>query len=517
MPDGQMAAVAAQIAEARGRGRDRCDDCIVRIVWSGDMLSLCGPSGHGGPTSKKPCLKCLSVLHETNMAGVPHVPNLPASWTQPDPRPAHIAQPPPRAGTAAIAHQSKMLSTAGIAHAAGLRSKPEPMHFDSCIHQPLFRVRSSFDDSTSCIPLHILLGVTTDYFHALEGATEALDSQVIDQLELPPEGTDDLIKRLRKMLADMKTSGEERVAAEGDCADHRNALAAIKALDAGAAAFEAAAQRRNAKRKVPHEDEVRTHQRALHEAMQRCKKADDVLTRLEQQLIELRGEKPGPFRSQWNNILHAMRLKCAAYHGGQLVGDDADAVLMPEPIAKLTECVKPKVHSRLWVAGGRVQFRVCAPGSYAVASRFHNLMTTFSRCVSLFGRKEPLCEHQIAAFARHRDEHAIAYAKTFPTKEPTVKIHWLGYHMHDQLLRWGSCGQFHEGVVEAAHVLDNEYKRRFACVTDPLKQLLLRLQAFANQADAGRSRLSGKKEARQEESREKRKRGCRRARHGSVG
>ena len=517
-----MAALRGQVADARKRKRVGTSgevgtlDCRACVVWSGDMLSLCYPGGHQGPAAKSSCLKCLWRLHETNAAGVPQVAVLPEGWTET--RLAHIADPPPRAGTAAISLQAKFYQADVAAHAAGACSKPEPMNYDSCIHAPLYRVRNSFDDKVSNIPLHLILGLTTDYFHALEARTEQLDSTVVDQLELPPTGSADLVKRLSKMLADMEANQQEGTQAVGEQLDHSNALCVLRERVGGDEAFAAAAGRRNKKREVPLEVEVRTHQKLLLLATARVKKTQVTASMLQAQLVELRAEKPGPFRTEWNETLFEMHLKCAAYHGGTLVGDDCDAVLLPAPIAKLTACIKPKLFSRVWPqvqpdGSVRVSFRVCAPGSRTEASLFADVMSAFAQCVSLFARSEPLCEHEIELFRDRRDAHAAAFAKAFPNKEPTIKAHWLGYHVYDQLLRWGSCGQFHEGVVEAAHVVDNELKRRYACVTDPLEQLRLRLQAYANSADASRTRLSAAKELRQKRSREKRNRGCRRLRH----
>ena len=520
LADGEMGALQRQVADARKckrAGAGATLDCRAKVVWGGDMLSLCHPAGHGGPTSKEGCLKCHASLHNTNAAGIPQLRTMPEGWTET--RAAHFANPPPRAGTASMQHWSTLYRAAVKAYeVTGKGGKPEPMAFASCIHNPLYRVRNSFEDEVSNIPLHLLIGLVTDYFHALEGRMDQLDSWAADMLELPPTGNTDVVKRLIKHLSAMEKARAEQQTAAGECLDHSNALAALRDHEHGEAAFEAAAQRKRSKREVPLEAEVRTHQKALGLAERRMAVANEAAARLGRELVELRAEVPGPCRKQWNELLHAMRLKCAAYHGGQLVGDDADAVLLPEPIAALTNCMRPRVLSRVWPVAQpdgtvRVSFRVCAPGSDTEASLFADLLSRFAQCVSLFARKEPLCDHEIALFAKRRDQHQVAYAKAFPQKEPTMKVHWLGYHLYQQLARWGSAGQFHEGVVEAAHVVDNELKRRFACITDPLQQLRMRLEAYANLADASRMRLSGAKEGRQAASRKKRNAGARRKRH----
>eukprot|EP00966_Prymnesium_polylepis_P189078 4380484-Prymnesium_polylepis.1 len=85
-------------------------------------MSQTTPLGIGGPTSKQFCPFCLATLHETNVAGVVHLPACPAGRV--DPRPPHVARPAPRAGTVAIDHQARLFAAAtAAANAAAARGE----------------------------------------------------------------------------------------------------------------------------------------------------------------------------------------------------------------------------------------------------------------------------------------------------------------------------------------------------------------------------------------------------------
>ena len=162
-----------------------------------------------------------------------------------------------------------------------------------------------------------------------------------------------------------------------------------------------------------------------------------------------------------------------------------------------TPCIQESIHRwRVHAVGetGRAEVRIAVVGSDEEADSFKELFVSFSQCASIFARKEPICDHLMADFSALASAYAHAYAEVWPKREPTLKCHSLTYHMPSQLRRLGSVGMFHEGIVEAAHVVDNNNKRRFACVVDPLENLRLRFQAYCAHADTNGVRLMAKNE-----------------------
>ena len=83
-------------------------------------------------------------------------------------------------------------------------------------------------------------------------------------------------------------------------------------------------------------------------------------------------------------------------------------------------------------------------------------------------------QYVIAALLPPRDAAALS----FPSREPTPKAHVLLYHMAAQMGLLGGVGLLHEGIVEAAHVRDNEYRQRFVSVIDQCENLRLRFNAY---------------------------------------
>jgi hypothetical protein len=80
----------------------------------------------------------------------------------------------------------------------------------------------------------------------------------------------------------------------------------------------------------------------------------------------------------------------------------------------------------------------------------------------LINRKEPLCEHEIAGFPRLVERYMVGFAIYYPTITPTPKMHVLGYHLHDLLVRHGSIGMDSEQGVESYHpemtTIQNNYR-----------------------------------------------------------
>eukprot|EP00965_Chrysotila_dentata_P260889 6214069-Pleurochrysis_carterae.AAC.4 len=79
---------------------------------------------------------CLASLHDTNAAGVPHLPTCPVG--RQDPRLQQHAQPALRSGTGSIRRQATAYHQTLLEHSQGtLSRKPEPASFDSCVETSL--------------------------------------------------------------------------------------------------------------------------------------------------------------------------------------------------------------------------------------------------------------------------------------------------------------------------------------------------------------------------------------------
>eukprot|EP00965_Chrysotila_dentata_P232819 6199215-Pleurochrysis_carterae.AAC.1 len=73
-PEGKLDACRRQWAKAEQRQHAWRR---ARIFLGGDWLSIFVPLGLGGPKNKQLCMVCLASLHDTNAAGVPHLPSCP--------------------------------------------------------------------------------------------------------------------------------------------------------------------------------------------------------------------------------------------------------------------------------------------------------------------------------------------------------------------------------------------------------------------------------------------------------
>ena len=172
-------------------------------------------------------------------------------------------------------------------------------------------------------------------------------------------------------------------------------------------------------------------------------------------------------------------------------GNDIRRVLNVEVIKMFTDLMRPRIMGRVKLAvqpGGRVKLDISSfkeYGSNARADRWRDLLNLFGECSSLFSRPQPLCVHEIERFKESVSRVACMFASMFPGEEPTPKMHGMLYHMLPQMRRCGGTGIFHEGVVEALHVLDNRMRSRFACVRNLEEQLACRAKAIWQLCDPG--------------------------------
>ncbi len=85
--DTQEAALRRQHAAAGSR--ETAPRRVV-AVYSGDMKGLLQLSGHAGPNATFFCLRCYARLNQTNVAGIPHLRNVPEPWKSRDARDANV-------------------------------------------------------------------------------------------------------------------------------------------------------------------------------------------------------------------------------------------------------------------------------------------------------------------------------------------------------------------------------------------------------------------------------------------
>jgi hypothetical protein len=117
---------------------------------------------------------CEARLHQTYMAGVPHLRVLPEPWASDDKRAPEIINLPARGGTAV----TSALATAYMAAAAAPNAKDLSSgddRFKSCCLLPLFQ-SNDLDEHVSRTPLHVTLGLGTNYLKAVEARCAELDS-----------------------------------------------------------------------------------------------------------------------------------------------------------------------------------------------------------------------------------------------------------------------------------------------------------------------------------------------------
>jgi hypothetical protein len=135
------------------------------------LMQICG---HAGPSATWNCLLCMARLHQTSKAGVPHLPELPEPWRSQDARDADIICPPARKGTDEMARYATAYAEASAAQNAPQQLSSEA--YASCTNMPMI-MSDDLSEHLSRTPLHITLGLGTNYIHLIKAEAHALDVQ----------------------------------------------------------------------------------------------------------------------------------------------------------------------------------------------------------------------------------------------------------------------------------------------------------------------------------------------------
>ena len=483
--DGQLSALRLQWGECSERSMA---NRRIRFFFGGDYMSQGEPMGHGGPSSKKFCLFCLAVLHETNAAGIPHLPTIPEGYEET--REPSIAAPAPRAGSFAFAYQAASFAQAKlIADRDGSR-QPEAMDFDSCIRRPLIYTPGPPIQSFSVTPLHLFLGLSLEQVRLLEWELKELDAEWAAAQGTAPSLPAKESARLLEMEAQASSLTQQIAQLEADLSKHSNAMELIESDEANAAAVLRGKKEKSRKKDpppaLPFELEYRGHRKALAAAQQAKPKAEGELSKLQQEIVKLYSQVAGPFMRSFYELMDSFNLERKAYHSGALPGNDCEKIFRPDVCEKFAALLNRKrVSVDLSVSQKDAEppyvhisvSNIAGLGDNQRAKQFADVWHTLGEAASLWTRHNPLCEHEIVRFRQLRERLAIGYAELYPAKEPPPKMHVALYHVYEQLLWLGSTGQLHEGVVEAFHVIDNRHTVRWANVKNPEQNITMRARA----------------------------------------
>ena len=436
------------------------------------MLSLIYPCGLQGAQATFFCMHCYARLNQSNVAGVAHLADAPN-----DPRPRHLADPPRRGGSHAVAMRATRFASAGQQFRMGhLPKKPDPRDFQSCVAQPLLWCREQVE-TVACTPLHYMLGLGLDGIKGLEQQCKLYDYEFARGEGKAPDD-EELAAKVDK--AQHKLAGLERQNDENDF-DISNELYALEIIEATPNSEEAVvrgkgkASRKVKYKAVPLEIEYREHRLKLETLQKRSGELQKKIDAARDEIVTLWSGDRGPFQTTFDDVVDQLQMSFKAYFGGALVGKDVHKVYEPDNIKKFTDILRPRRACKLNVASEvdgnghasvHVKLNMFTAGDDEKANKYLKLFSAFGRCASLMTRVEALCDHERKDFRKHAADWARAFADLYPEKQVTQKGHGMVTHVPEQLDYWGNLGQKSEGVVESLHVKDNEFVRRCACIRD---------------------------------------------------
>jgi hypothetical protein len=438
--DSKGAALLRQHAAAGGGpGTEEAPRRVV-CTFVSDMKGLMQICGHAGAMSTWNSLLCEARLHQTAKAGVPHLRELPEPWKSSDQRPEHVISPPLRKGTDEMAELAR-------AYAADAAKPDAPKDlssadYKSCSLEPMIW-SDDLNEHISRTPLHITLGLGTNYIHMVKAEALALDTKWAmcvadsDQLdtfiEANGEATEARAEAERQRdIVESKSCGMSICLDHDPKADRKGSAKDTRDDHAWVIKYRVLKKERDAAEAAAKKAEVAV---TVAEKKEAAAKA-----------VILGGQLDGgPFTNRYHAWLKEVGISEAVYFGGTFIGPYLEKVFGSQLNTKLLAEI---------VAVG--QF-VCPDGeerpfgSDERVAELLSVFTPFGKLHRLFNRKDSLCEHELASFQPLVVQHAVAFAKTFPTTVPTPKMHVLCFHMDELMQRRGSVGIDTEQGIESFH------------------------------------------------------------------
>ena len=497
--DSMEAALQRQFEAAGGASSSSVGPRRVVCTFVSDMKGLMQICGHAGPSATWNCLLCMARLNRTSKAGIPHLPELPEPWRSKDTRDAEIICPPARTGT----DEMERYATA-FAEAAAAPNAPQELSsadFGSCADMPMI-VSDDLSEHLSRTPLHITLGLATNYIHLIKAEALALDVEWA-----------------------MNVSDSDKldafITAEGEASDAREEAAAqrdiIESKEGGMSIcldHDPKADRKGGASETNDKHvwvvKFRLLKKKKEEAEAAAARLDKVALAAEKRAaaaksVILGGELDGgPFTERYHAFLKLVGISEAVYFGGTFIGPYLEKVLRSlENIKAL--CAIVGRHVVMCPDGRERPF-----GSDARAAALETVLVPFAKLHRLFNRKDALCDHEINAFKPLVIEHAIAFATVFPNVPPTPKMHVLSFHMDELARRHGSIGIDTEQGIESFHPEFNYVMNMFRSMDrQPERQLAAVVGRLCARGGGKRARgakgVKEEKQQRTEKARDKRK------------
>ena len=441
--DSMELALRRQHAAAGGRDGSKEAPRRMTLTIAGDIKGLETLAGHAGPSATWNCIMCEAKLNETYKAGVPHLRVLPDEWKSMDTRATEIINPPPRGGTHEMAEHARQYKAAAAAPNA-----PKDLSsavFKSCVQEPLFR-STDLEEHVSRTPLHITLGLGTNYLKAVEARCAERDSEWA--LNVADE---QLIASWNDAKAKVFELTEEHDAiAEGVRSTEAGMLVILQKDPRAARQGRTDADREDGRdlwvlKYRAYKEQLVKQKKEAAEAQRQLDAATKEEACIRESMLKLTTEGAGPFGKRFKELLVTLEISMKKYFGGTYIGPDLQKIFGNlEHIRMLCDVLKA---GDFECPDGIARNL----GKDEEADELYSCLRPFGQLHQLYNRCEPLCEHEIATFSALRDEHAIAFARVFPTTVPTLKMHILCMHMEELLERHASIGMDTEQGIECYH------------------------------------------------------------------
>ena len=295
------------------------------VTIAGDIKGIETLAGQAGASATFNCVICEARLHQTYVAGVPHLRVLPEPWASKDTRAPEIIDPPMRGGTAEMAEHARQYAAA--AAAPGAAKDLSSADFKSCCAQPLFR-SNDLVEHISMTPLHVTLGLGTNYLKAVEARCAELDSgwalNVADT---------SLISLWNEAQAEVFTTAEAHDDAKREVESKETGIVMLIQLDPTASKPGRIDPYRDDERdagKIRYramKAELKEHVAAEKRAASAAAKARAAEVAIKEAMPKLTDEGAGPFGKRFKKLLGELKISMKKYFGGTYIGPDLHKIL----------------------------------------------------------------------------------------------------------------------------------------------------------------------------------------------
>ena len=349
------------------------------------------------------------------------------------------------------------------------KPKSKLKEYNNCEFQSLFTGEGPILHTTSCMPLHISLGVGLKILNVIEGEAIKLDNEIKQDKGLQTDPITDIMEEMIMLLGSIS---EEEEKLQVLCEEKQCLLDTQSKLEKENISFLAKEGKKFVETSSDAKHVQKQYSSLKHDLKaidKHRKQHENSLSTFKKQLVivEEKFEKEkGYFQNKFDCTIDSMDLQRKVYHSGAIVGDDIHRLTRKDNICKISQVFEPK---DIELADGQKK----TYSTHTNKVKIKTLLNKFSQCFELYSVSRPLCKHEVLLLGIRCASLGCWFPVKFPESSIIPKFHCLTYHMPEKAKLRHTVGMEAENCSESIHPMVNSLNRTYSNIKDKQQKLSL--------------------------------------------